>query len=184
MKWKIAENSLFAILLRQDWWVSALLALAVFVAVQNFIHWGYALFATAPLAVVTLMVAWRQIRSPGGAKMEKTLEKIRGLPWEDFAQALETGFTKEGYAVRRVEGVADLELEKLGYVTLVSARRWKASRTGIGSIKELAAAGEKSGARECRYVVAGELTAQAREYAQQQGVKLLEGAELVELLRM
>jgi restriction system protein len=183
MKWKMAENSLFAILLRQDWWVSALLALAVFGAVQNFIPWGYAIFATMPFTVITLIVAWKQIRTPSGELVEKAQEKIRSLSWEDFAQALEAGFKAEGYTVRRVDGAADFELEKLGYVTLVCARRWKVARTGVEPLKELTAAGEKRDARECRYVVAGELTAQARAYATKQGVKLVEGAELVKLVR-
>jgi restriction system protein len=184
MKWKLAENSLFAILLRQSWWVSALLAVAVFGAVHNFMAWGYALFATTPFTVITLIVAWKQIRTPSGARLEKALEKIRSLSWEDFAKALETGFKAEGYAVRRVKGAADLELEKLGYVTLVCARRWKVARTGVEPLRELAAAGEKCDARDCRYVVAGELTAQAREFAIQKDVKLIEGAELVKLVRL
>ena len=183
MKWKLPTNSLFAILLRQSWWVSALAALATFMVVQNFMPWGYALFATLPFSVITLMVAWKQILGPNGARVEKTLEKTRSMSWEDFAQALERGYKAEGYAVQRVDGAVDFELEKSGYVTLVCARRWKAARTGIEPIKELAAAGEQRDARECRYVVAGELTAQARAYAQKKGVKLVEGAELARLVR-
>jgi len=183
MKWKIPDNSIFAILLRQSWWVSALAALATFAVVQNFIAWGYALFATMPFTVLTLIVAWKQIRTPSSARVAKALEKTRSMSWEDFAQALERGYRAEGYAVQRVDGAVDFELEKLGYVTLVCARRWKAARTGIEPLRELAAAGEKRGARGCQYAVAGELTAQARTFAQQKGVKLVEGAELARLVR-
>ncbi len=183
MKWKIPENSLFAILLRQSWWVSALAALATFVVVQNFLAWGYALFATLPLTLISLMVVWKRIFGPNGARVGKVLEKTRSMSWEDFAQALERGYKADGYAVQRVDGVADLELEKLGYLTLVCARRWKAVRTGIEPLRELAAAGEQRSARECQYAVAGELTEQARAYAKQKGVKLVEGAELARLLR-
>ena len=184
MAWKLPENSLFAILLRQSWWMSALLALVVFVVVRSFMEWGYALFATTPFTVIALMVAWKQIRVPSGARLERALEKIRNLAWEDFAQALEKAFSAEGYAVRRIKGAADFELEKLGYVTLVCARRWKVARTGMEPLRELVAAGEKRDARGCRYVVAGVLTEQAREYATKQGVKLVEGAELVRLVRV
>jgi restriction system protein len=68
-------------------------------------------------------------------------------------------------------------------VSLVCARRWKASRTGVEPLKELMAAGEKLGAQELRYAAAGELTQQAREFAQQQSVQLVEGADLVELVK-
>ncbi len=117
MKWKLGENSLFAILLRQGWWVSALAALVTFGVVQHFIEWGYALFATTPFTVITLIVAWKQIRTPSGTRVAKALEKTRGMSWEDFAQALERGYKAEGYAVQRVDGAVDFELEKLGRVT-------------------------------------------------------------------
>lgn len=184
MKWKIPENSLFAILLRQGWWVSALAALATFVVVQNFLAWGYALFATLPFTVITLMVIWKGIRVPGGARLERMLEKIHALSWEEFAQALESGFRAEGFAVKRIQGAADFELEKLGYVTLVSARRWKVARTGVEPLKELVEHGERCDARQCRFVVAGELTEQARAYAKQKGVTLVEGVELVKRVRV
>ncbi len=184
MKWKLAENSLFAILMRQSWWVSALVAIGIFGVVRNFMEWGYALFATTPFTVITLIVAWRQISTPSGARLEKALEKIRSMSWEDFARALETGFRGEGYAVQRVEGAVDFELEKSGRVTLVCARRWKAARTGMEPLKELVAAGEKRSAAECQYAVAGELTEQARAFAKKKGVKLVEGAELARLVRV
>lgn len=184
MKWKLPENSLFAILMRQDWWVSALAAIATFGLVQNFMPWGYALFATTPFTVITLMVAWKRIRVPGGARLEKALEKIRGMAWEDFAQKLERAFTAEGFNVQRIKGAADFELEKHGYVTLVCARRWKVVRTGVEPIRELVEYGKKRDARGCRYVAAGEVTEQARAYAKEQGATLIEGVELAKLVRV
>jgi len=184
MKWKLPENSIFAILMRRSWWVSALAALATFALVQNFLAWGYALFATLPFTVITVMVAWKQIRVPSGPRLAKKLEQVRSMPWEDFAQALERGFKAQGYNVKRVDGAADLELEKIGYVTLVCARRWKVARTGVEPLRELVAAGEKCEARGCQYAVAGGLTDQARAFAKQKGVKLVEGVDLVKLVRV
>ena len=183
MQWKIPENSIFAMLMRRSWWVSALASLVTFLLVQLFVPWAYALFCASPFIVITLIVAWNQAFGPNGARVAKTLESIRTMSWEDFAQALERGYKAEGYTVRRVGGVADLELEKMGYLTLVSARRWKAARTGIEPLRELAALGEKRTARECHYVLAGVLTEQARAFATQKGVKLVEGAELARLVR-
>lgn len=184
MKWKMAENSLFGILLRKSWWVSALVALGTFVAVRNFMEWGYALFATGPFIVIALMAAWRQFTVPGGARLEKALAKIRSKSWEEFARVLEEGLKKEGYTVTRVSGAADFELQKAGRVSLVCARRWKAARTGAEPLKELVASGEKRGAAECLYVVAGEITEQARGFAKEKSVQLVEGAGLVGLVRV
>jgi restriction system protein len=183
MKWKMAENSLFALLLRSRWWWSVLVAAGVFGVVRLFMAWGYALFATSPFIVIAGIVAWRQIRVPSGARLERALERARAMSWEDFARVLEAGFGREGYSVKRVAGAADFELEKAGAVSLVCARRWKASRTGVEPLKELVAACEKRGAKECRYLASGELTQQAREFAKEKGVQLVESAGLVGLVK-
>lgn len=183
MKFKLPENSLFALLLRSPWWVSVLVALAVFGTVRFFMLWGYALFATSPFIVISVVAAWKQIRQPGGARLARALENVRGMPWEVFATALERGFGRDGYAVKRVGGAADLELQRADRVTLVSARRWKAARTGAEPLRELLAAGKRIEAAECAYVCAGELTEQAREVAKDNAMRLVEGAELIRLVR-
>jgi restriction system protein len=77
----------------------------------------------------------------------------------------------------------DFELEKAGRVSLVCARRWKASVTGVEPLKELVAAGEKREAGECVYVCAGELSGKAKAFALEKRIRTLEGAELVTLAR-
>ena len=85
--------------------------------------------------------------------------------------------------MKRVAGAADLELEKAGGLSLVCARRWKAAATGVEPLKELAAAGEKREAAECLYVVAGDITANARAFATEKAVRLVEGAALISLAK-
>jgi restriction system protein len=183
MKWKMAENSLFAILLRSQWWWSVLVAAGVFGVVRIFMAWGYALFAVSPFIVIAAMAAWRQLRVPSGARLQKALDRLRAMSWDEFARTLEAHFAGEGYAVKRVAGAADFELEKSAAVSLVSARRWKASRTGVEPLKELAAAAEKRGAGECVYLVAGEMTEQARKLAEEKKIRLVTGAGLIELMK-
>ena len=179
---KLPQNSLFAMLLRARWWVSALVALGVFALARLILPEGFALFAALPLIVIAVVVAWKEIRQPRGARLDAALEKLRALSWEEFAAGMEAGFRRQGYTVRRAQGIADFELEKDGRVSLVCARRWKAARTGVEPLRELAAAGEKRGAEECAYVVAGELTEQARRLAEEKRVRLVEGAGLFALV--
>lgn len=181
MKWRMAENSLFAILLRAPWYVSVLVSVGVFGLVRLFLPWSYALFGTLPFIVIALIAVWRQLRAPSGKRIAAGLEALRALSWDDFARVLEEGFRREGYAVKRVAGAADFELEKAGRLSLVCARRWKAATTGVEPLKELVAAGEKREAGECLYVVAGEVTANARAYAAEKALRLVEGAALTAL---
>ena len=178
---RLPENSLFAILLRARWWVSALAGLAVFGLVRLVLDAGFGFFAALPFLVIAHVALWREMRAPRGARLEAALEKIRAMPWETFARALEEGFRRDGYAVKRIEGAADFELEKDKGVSLVAAKRWKASRTGAEPLKDLVQAGEERQATACAYACAGGITDNARGFAAEHRVKLIEGPELVKL---
>ncbi len=183
MQLKMAENSLFAVLLRSPWWVSFLLAGGAFLGMRLLVPDLYAVAGALPFIVIAAVVAWKRLHAPSAAKIAAGLEALRAMTWEQFARALEEGFRREGYSVKRTDGAADLELEKAGAVSLVSARRWKAAVTGMEPLKELVAAGEKRGARECVYVSAGELSGNARGFAKEKRIRMVEGVALVLLAR-
>jgi restriction system protein len=180
---RLPQNSLFAILLRSRWWVSALIALGVFVAVRLLLDAGFGLFAALPFAVIALVVLWRELRAPRGARLERSLAGLRELSWEAFSAKLEEGYRRQGYTVKRASGAADFELDKDGTLLLVAAKRWKASRSGVEPLKELAEAGARREARECIFACAAEVTDKARQFAAEKDVKILEGPELLALVR-
>ena len=179
MKLTLPDNTLFSILLRSRWWVSLLVALGAFVVVRLFLDEGFAFFAALPFIVIAVVVLWKQRRVPGGARLDAAIDALRAMTWEEFARALEQGYRREGYIVKRVEGAADFELERAGRLSLVAAKRWKASRTGVEPLKELAAAGKARGAAECVYVLAGEMTQNALEFAKKTNISCVRGADLV-----
>ena len=182
MKLKMAENSLFAVLLRSPWWVSFLLAGGAFLAMRLLVPDLYALAGGVPFLVIGVVAAWKQLRAPSASKIAARLEALRAMPWEEFARAMEEGFRREGYEVKRVSGAADFELTKAGRMSLVAAKRWKASRTGVEPLKELVAAGGKRDAGECVLVCAGQMSENAKEFAKQKGIRLVEGVELTRLV--
>jgi restriction system protein len=177
------ENSLFAILLRSQWWVSALIAAALIGLLRFFMPTVYAVAAALPFLVVAGIVGWRQARTPSGRHIAGRLERLRGMPWQEFAAAVAAAYARQGYEVQRLDDArADFALVRNGYTTLVACKRWKATRTGIDPLRELAAAREAREARECFYFAVGEITAQARVFAGERNIRLLEGAELARLL--
>lgn len=180
---KLPENSLFGMLMRARWWVSALVALGVFALARLVLPEDLALFAALPFGVIACVVAWREIRRPRGARLDKALTVLRGMAWEEFADALQAAYRKAGFAVKRIEGAADFELEKSGQVSLLSARRWKAAVTGVEPLRELTAARERRGAADCLYASTGGMTDKARAFCAEHKVKVVEGEELVRLLR-
>lgn len=183
VKLRIHENSLFAVLLRAPWWISFLLAAGVFGVVRLTLRAEYAFAIALPLVGIGVFAAWRQLRAPSPERLAASLEALRAMPAENFAFVLEETWRCQGYRVARHEGAgADYELEKAGRVTLVACKRWKAKRTGIEPLKELKAAARTQRAAQALYLAAGEVTAQARKFATDNAVTLLERAELAKFL--
>jgi restriction system protein len=183
MALKMHENSLFAILLRKAWWTSALAAAAIFGLLRWFMPWEFALFAAAPFIAISAWVAWKQLRVPGAARIAKAIDRLRGQSWDEFAGAMEAAYRREGFQVIRLEGGrADFELVQGARHTLVASKRWKATRTGIEPLRELEAAREAHEAHECVYVSVGEITAQARVFAAEKKIRVMEAADLIVLL--
>ena len=109
---------------------------------------------------------------------------IRDRSWTEFAAAVEAGFRRDGCEVERLNAPgADFALSKDGHVALVSAKRWKAARTGVEPLRELQAVREKRGAREAIYIALGDVSDNALQYARAQGVSLMTAPELAKLLR-
>src|SRR5881398_2748572 len=54
MKFELHQNSLFAVLMRSSWWISALLAVGIFGATRMFLAAEFAVFAASPFSVITM----------------------------------------------------------------------------------------------------------------------------------
>ena len=182
MKLQMHSNSLFAVLLRSPWWVAGLVVAGTFGATRLFLPTEFAAFATLPFAAIMAYVAWKQLRAPSGRRIARTLERLRAMSWDEFSVALAAGYRREGYEVKRLPAGADFELVQGSRSTLLACKRWKATRTGVEPLRELEEARraliDKGTAVDCIYVATGEVTAQARAFAAERGIRVLEGAEL------
>ena len=186
MKLKLPERSLFAILLRSPWWISMAIAGALVVAASALLPPKYAslgVFAALPFIVIGAIAGWKQLRAPSSTRVAATIETLRAMSWSELADALEAAYRAEGYVVTRIgDRGADFDLQKGGNTILLAAKRWKVTRTGVEPLRELAAAKEARDARECFYVALGELTENARRYADRNGIRIVAGPELARLL--
>jgi restriction system protein len=182
MKLQLHQNSLFAILSRSPWWISAAVGAVVFFGTRMFMPPALAVFAASPFLAIAGYAGWKQLRAPSAAKIAAVLEQLSALPREGVAAALEAGWRREGYEVSRLRAAAfDLELKRNGRTSLVLCRRLKAKSTGVEPLREMHAAGQD--ADELIYVAAGEVTASARSFALENRVRIVEGAELARLAR-
>ncbi len=187
MKFKMSQNSIFAVLLRSPWWMSAGVAVLLIAGDFAALPLEYAamgVFAAVPFAVISIMAAYKQLRAPSGARVQAVTETVAAMSWADFSKTVEAGFRRDGCEFERLQAPgADFALSKDGHVAIVSAKRWKAARNGVEPLRELQAVREKRGAREAIYVALGDVSDNALQYAKAQGVSLMTAPELTKLLR-
>ena len=135
MKFKMAPNSLFAILLRSPWWISFVLVACVALISKALLPSEYFIYGALggfPIFVVGCIAAWRQLRAPSAAKVQTMLDQVQAMPWAKFSQALTRAWAGQGYGVNVAsKGAVDLRLTRNGQTTLVSAKRWKAATHGV-----------------------------------------------------
>ena len=180
---KPAKGSLFAILMRAPFWVSLLLAAALFAVARNFLPDLLAAATTLPTLGIAAMSAWRQFKTPSAARVSETGDALRQMSWGQFSTVIAEAFRREGYEVGKPEaGIISYELHKSGYKTVVSCKRWKVDQTGIGPLRELAEAALARDARSCIYIATGDFTDTAQAFAREKGMQLLNGAELVTMV--
>lgn len=179
----MAKESLFSILLRSPWWLSLLIAAAMFALVRLFLPDIAAFFAALPFLAIAGYALWRQLRAPSVTNVAEMLVKLRAMSWEDFSLVIAEAFRRDGYTVTEIPGsAADLELRRNGRVSVVSCKRWKVAQTGIGPLRELYAAKQARDAQECIYVAAGDFTANASAFATEKAIRLLHDAALATLV--
>jgi restriction system protein len=184
VKFKMSEKSLFAVLLRSPWWISFLLVAVIALLAGALLPKEYAgvgMLGGFPFFVIGCMAMWRQRNLPSAAEVEKGMSMLSSIGWRDFSALLETAFTRQGYTVKHLNGAADMQLEKRGVLTVVSAKRWKAAALGVESLRELVAVRDALEARNCVCITLGQVSAKANEYAEQNRITLISDADLVAL---
>ena len=175
----MSKDSLFSMLTRAPWWLSVAIAAALYAAVQLFLPDIAAFFTALPFLVIAGYTGWQQLRAPSATRVDDMLGKLRAMSWENFSAVINEAFRRDGYGVSEIaDGAADLELRKSGRVVVVSCKRWKVARTGIGPLRELYAAKRARDAHECIYVAVGDFTANARAYATEKAIRLLNDTAL------
>jgi restriction system protein len=193
MKLKMAENSLFAILLRSPWWISVTIGGAIGLLGVALLpeSWRVAgALSGFPFVVIGGAAAWRQSKLPSAARIDATQRAVAAMAWPAFAALLEQAFVRDGYAVQRgratqADGV-DFVLERKGRRMLVSARRWKSARTGLEPLRALQAARDAAGddlPNDALLISLSELTDTAKPFAAQHRIAIWQAAELAQALR-
>jgi restriction system protein len=179
---RVANDTLFKILSRQPWWVSGLVAAALF-AIGELLYPPVAPFVALPFVAVAAYAGYLQLRGAVHVDVEQQLATLRGMSWEDFSSAISEAYRRQGYQVEPSRDKAfDYQLTKKGKRTLLLCRRWKVNQVGAEPLRKLNEAIARTDAYNAICIATGEYSANARTFAEGQPLTLLAGRELVELV--
>lgn len=191
-------------LTRLPWWLSVVLAVLVFAALR----WGASAVAgsrptlmamaqvaaaSAPwlAAVFLLPVPFALVSAARRRRLvdaQPNLDRLRTLPWLDFEQLIGEFYRRKGYRVverggNNADGGIDLELRTKDKKIVVQCKRWQARSIGVALVRELYGAMTGAQAHGAVFVTSGRYTPDAIDFARDKPIQLIDGAELVAMLR-
>jgi len=184
MAFKMVEGSLFAVLLRSPWWYSALIALT-FIFISLIIGSAQIAVFILALAVPFIGIAgfafFKQSQRPSLKRIAEVTQEAHNMSADEVAAKVAQSYVDIRFDSDPFAGKeADLELVRGNRKLLLSSKRFKAATTGIEQLKKLVVAGEKAEATGYLYVSLGDISANAKKYATENEIELIQAERLAE----
>ncbi len=112
---------------------------------------------------------------------------LTGISWREFEMLVGQWFRSQGYVVTETGGVADggidLVLNRDGETYLVQCKQWKAFKVGVNIVRELLGVMVARGAGGGFIVTSGVFTQEAKRFASDCNIKLIDGSQLSDLIQ-
>lgn len=194
---------------RLPWWANLLLAAASYLLLRalgaappvtvaggtpevNFI----AIVAKAMSLVLPILFCAAAVLSViGRARRGKLLgdaqrggaDAVAGMDWREFELLVGEAFRRKGYAVVETggggaDGGVDLVVKRGSEVALVQCKHWKAWQVGLPAVRELLGAMTAHKAAAGWLITSGRFTDEARRFARQHGIVVVDGEGLPALV--
>jgi restriction system protein len=198
------DDNLLDLLSQCPWWVSVVFSGVVYTALrfilpavqfENGLLRGFAQAAPTialPISVVLLFPAGISLFD--SARKRKLLNKqtdlnsIRLLSWKEFEELVGEAYRRKGYSVVENHGVGsdggiDLRLKKAGNLFLVQCKHWKTQKVDVRVVREMYGLMTAERASGVIIITSGLFTQDARIFAENKPIDLVEGYQLADLIR-
>lgn len=184
-------------LLLNYWWLSLLIAVALFIASylypemnDNFLAPLAGKFARYLSIIFVMLTIWLYILSYQRKKLlasQTGLESIRQLSWRKFEDLITEAYKQHGYRIKREpvsgrDGGIDIVVEKEGSVSLVQCKQWRMRKLGVKVVREMYGILNAADADEVHIVTTGRVTNEAASFARGKPIKLVYGNDLLNLI--
>ena len=116
------------------------------------------------------------------------IDSVRNLSWSAFELLIGEAYRQQGYEVSESglggpDGGVDLRLHRNGMTLLVQCKQWKVWTVGVKPVRELYGVMTAEGAGRAIFVTSGRYTAEAKEFARGKPLELIDGEELMHLIK-
>ncbi len=114
---------------------------------------------------------------------------LRGLRWPDFELLVGEAFRRQGYKIAPPgtglsESGNGLEMTKNNRLYLVDCTDWRSWRAGAGAVRHLHECVTTTGAQGGFAVTSGQFTPEAKHFAADKNIELIDGRHFKELIRL
>lgn len=205
-------DDLFQVLLGAPFWVGPLLAFLGFAALRWILPAalpapapndvmkntlltviGGAAPLIAPWVAGAVLLVWlfaelRKWSNRNLLDVQTGTSSIRDLSWQEFERLLAEAFRRDGYAVEQLggkgaDGGIDLRLRRGSEVVLVQCKHWQKWKVDVRVARELYGVVASERATAGILVTSGEFTADAKEFAENAAITLIDGELLTDMIR-
>ena len=146
----------------------------------------------APLAALLVLVVWvvtedKKFSRRRMLDSQSNIESLRSLSWQEFEQLVGEAYRRQGYAVTEsggggADGGVDLVLTRDDERTLVQCKQWRTWKVGVKIVRELYGVMAAEGVAGGIAVTCGQFTGEAKVFARDKPLVLVDGPALWELV--
>lgn len=138
---------------------------------------------------VGLLANLRKLGSGMMLDRQRGAETISALSWREFEGLLAAAFRRQGYAVVETggggaDGGVDLIMHGRGEKIAVQCKHWRSHKVGVALIRELNGIIRARTSTTDRgvFVTFGDYTQEARRFAEENGIELIDGRKLAKMI--
>ena len=196
------QKSLIVTLIYCPWWVSVVLSAGVYIALAfvlpefcaddtcgSVLRPLLSIFSNLAVYVAIILLipapfsvfrTWKQRRL---LNRQRDIASIRKLNWKEFEELLGEYYRRKGFRVREnhsggADGGVDLRLENKDGFHLVQCKQWRAQKVGVAIVRELYGVMAYEGATSGSVVTSGSFTQEAKRFAADISIELIDGERL------
>lgn len=149
----------------------------------------FAPYIAATTLLVGLVINARKLGSSMMLDRQRGSDTIAALSWREFEMLLAAAFRRQGYSVLETggggaDGGVDLVLHGNGEKVAVQCKHWRSRKVGVTLIRELNGVirARTSTINRGIFVTFGDFTQEARRFAKQNGIELLDRPALLAMI--